>query len=418
MSKKQSSASRKGAQKGRAKRGRRGLRVLLVVLEAVMICILSVGCYAVNLLGTLERKDIAENDIYIYTAPVQTTAEPQTTEAADKTEGSEEETGWTVETEVAETEEDIDFLRTRETSDGYWNILVLGVDARKDDSLSGGDYRSDVIMICSINVNTKNVKMVSIYRDTVLKMYSSKQYIKINDGVFAGAGGSIEGMISTLNYNLDLNIKDVVVVNWAAVALAVNCLGGLELDITQEEIVGTPEKGSIINGYLTEIVENTEIATIGPFTEPGLQWCDGPRVVAYCRNRYTTGNDFNRTGRQREVMTKLLEKAKVASPTDLLQAVRKVFGNMYTSLTINDLFLLVQDIGSYTIEDTIGFPEDNISQTYVGSFADDGIKDPVVPNTLAENVSSLHAFLYGQEGYQPSANVQEISAEIQSKAGQ
>lgn len=424
MAKHNSSARKRESQKGGARRGRRGLRVLLLLLEAVMIAVLSVGCYAVNLLGTLERSDISRDSIYVYNGPseeskttkAEASTEQETTtpaqpvsSTADVTDATE----WTVETEEATTQEQLDFLRTRETTDGYWNILLLGVDARKDNPLSGGEYRGDVIIICSINVDTKNIKMVSVYRDTVLKMYNSQKLDKATEAIFSGYGGSVENMISTINYNLDLNITDVVVVNWAAMALAVNHLGGLVLNITEEEVVSTPARGSIINGYLTEIVNNTDIGSV-PITSAGEQLCDGPQTVAYCRNRYTTGNDFNRTGRQREVIEKMLEKAKTASLGDLIKAVKAVFNNIYTTLSVEEMLYLVTGVQQYTMGETMGFPEVNVSQTYVGSL---NVADPVVADSLESNVRKLHEFLYGDTNYQPSVNVTSISEEIRQKAG-
>ncbi len=408
-------APRKGSQKQGARRGSRGLRVLLVMMELLLIVALSVGCYGVSILGNLNRGDIDDNSVYVadrHQSVVQTvTPIEKESEEEEKQTEAEKSSEWTVETMVVETEEEFDFLAHQETVNGYWNILVLGVDARMNQSLGeSGDYRADVIIVCSINVQTKNVKMVSIYRDTVMRMYSLDDYVKVNDGLCTAYNGSITEMMSMINLNLDLNIKDVVLVNWAAVALAVNELGGLELEISQEEV-----DRAIITGYLTEVVEETGIATNGQFVSGGLQWCDGPKVVAYCRNRRTTGSDFARTGRQREVITKMLDKAKQADLGTLLKVVNIVFNNMYTTLSLEELVALAADVKSYTIGETMGFPEINTTPKYAGRLSSEyGIVDPVLPNDLASNVKSLHSFLFGEDGYQPSPDVSTISYNIKA----
>ena len=399
------------------RRGKRGLRVLLVMAEMFMVMFLAVVCYGVSILGGLNRSDIDEGSVYVYDGSsnqgivqlVNRGSEMMSEQENGSEEGSDLPDEWTVETEVVETEEEFDFLAHQETVNGYWNILILGVDATYDQPLEkGGDYRADVIMVCSINAQTKNVKLASVYRDTIMRMYSKDKYVKVNDGVFSGFGGSVTEMISMINLNLDLNIKDVVVVNWAAVALAVNAMGGLELEITQEEI-----DRHIITGYLTDVVNATGIATNGQFVTAGLQWCDGPKVVAYCRNRRTTGSDFGRAGRQREVITKLLDKAKAADLGTLMEVVNIVFNNMYTTLSIEELFALAADVKSYTIGETMGFPQTNITPEYAGSLSTTyGIKDMVLATDLTSNVKALHTFLFGADGYQPSQDVQVISDNI------
>lgn len=145
-----------------------------------------------------------------------------------------------------------DILSHQETVNGYWNILLVGVDARDQANLGGGNgVQSDVMMICSINVKTKEVKLVSIYRDTLLKMYSRDEFDLANSEF---AKGSDTDMISMINMNLDLQIQDVVVVNWAALIRVIDAIGGIYLDITPEEV----EKG-YITGYITEIEEATGI---------------------------------------------------------------------------------------------------------------------------------------------------------------
>ncbi|MGI6106685.1 MAG: LCP family protein [Lachnospiraceae bacterium] len=419
-------ASKKPERRGRyARRGSRIGRITLILAEVVTILVLTVGVYGVNLLGTLERSDIDENQIYVYNgnnsnsgdlvvdAITDETEVPESLDdyaeetaddsliAADASEGD-----WEIETQEIDSGDD--FLSLQETTEGYWNILILGVDARLNQSLADGDYRADVIIICSINVSTREVKLASVYRDTVMKMYDQNDYIKANDGVFAALGGSPSEMISMINLNLDMNIKDILIVNWASAALAVNALGGLDLEITQEEL----DRG-IIQGYLTEVVNETGIGTDGQFTEAGLQHCDGPKVVAYCRNRYTTGSDFGRTSRQREVLEKLLEKAKSADIGTLFNLVRIVFSNIYTTLDYGEMFSLASDLKSLNIVDSTGFPMEYETNSTMGLLTSQyDLTDALIANTLESNAIELHQFLYGDDGYTPSDNLKTISDNI------
>ena len=436
MAKKQSSSQRKRRSKG-ISRGKRTARVALVLIEAVMILILSVGCYAVSILGKMEREDIDLSSLYVYTGqndslvpqmtdvngnvPEQTSAEqPETIAEAVQTTAEQRETGaWSVNVKSETTGPEViveqsDLMQHVNLVNGYWNILICGVDARANEPLSSGDYRADVIMVCSINATTKEVKLLSVYRDTIMYQPSSKSYVKANDAIFRPFGGGISEIISTINLNMDLNITDAIIVNWAALALVVNCLGGLELEITQEEI-----SKSIITGFLTEVVNETGIGTDSQFSTPGLQLCDGPKVVAYCRNRQTTGSDFGRTNRQREVVEKLLAKAKTADLGTLIQVISVITGNVYTTLSMDEMLSLAQDINNYTIGETSGFPSTSeSSQTYLGSWASDfDIKDPLVATDLVNNVKVAHQFLFGDDNYQPSQNVQTISANINSISG-
>ena len=285
--------------------------------------------------------------------------------------------------------------------------MLVGVDARDQSNLGGGNgVQSDVMMICSINVKTKEVKMVSIYRDTLLKMYSRDAFDLANSEF---AKGSDTDMISMINMNLDLQIQDVVVVNWAALIRVIDAIGGIYLDITQEEI----DKG-YITGYITEIEEATGIWQ-PQITQAGYQLCNGVYAVAYCRNRYTTGMDMGRTSRQREVIDKMLQQAKVASPSALLTAVRYACPNINTTLTNDELFALTADVNSYTIVDTEGFP-----YTYdleLGTLGMFGVKDSLVCTDLAGDVKKLHTYLFGDDGYEPSQKVKDISYTIQKAFG-
>ena len=275
---------------------------------------------------------------------------------------------------------------------GYRNIVIYGVDSREGQLTK--DSHSDTIVICSINKNTKEVKMVSVYRDTYLDN-TNGEFRKATECYFFGGP---ERSINMLNKNLDLDITDYVTVNFNAVVEAVDLIGGIDLDVTEEEI-------QWINGYQEE---NYAVTGAEPVlvTSAGYQHLNGTQTLAYCRIRYTDGYDFKRTERQRTVLTKIFEKAKSQGVPTMLSLADTMMPSISTSLSNTELIELLTSMGSYTLGENTGFPFDQypINDSYAG--------DCVVPVNLANNVTKLHAFLFGEENYVPSQTVQDISNQI------
>ena len=193
--------------------------------------------------------------------------------------------------------------------DKYLNIALFGLDSR-DQSLD--QTNSDTIMIVSIDRDSKEVKLVSVYRDSYQKIYgkNGSRYNKINS---AYASGGAETAINTLNQNFDLDIQDYVAVNFNGIATIIDLLGGIDVNITEEERF-------YINGYLTETRKITGLDASDVY-ESGYVHLNGLQATAYCRIRYTAvymedgtvyNNDFGRTARQRIVLTQVIQKAKNA----------------------------------------------------------------------------------------------------------
>lgn len=290
---------------------------------------------------------------------------------------------------------DEDKLDVYKDTGPYTNIALFGLDSREGE-LEGG-VQSDTIMIASINNETNDVKLVSVYRDTLLQQ-ADGTYEKANS---AYTRGGPEEAISLLNRNFDLDIKNYASVNFNALVDVIDLLGGLEIEMTQEEAF-------YCNGYAFETAQVTGKEMTQIKEEAGTQLLDGVHAVGYARIRYTEGNDFKRTERQRIVLEKVVEKAKKASFSTLNKIIDEVFPQVSTSFSSTDLLGYAANAMNYNIVDTSGFPFEVTTSENVlhhsGSY--------VVPIDFSSNVSRLHEYLFGEKNYTPSDKVQEIDSDI------
>ena len=285
-------------------------------------------------------------------------------------------------------------VRQDRTMAGYQNIALFGVDSREQDLLSG-DNRSDTIMICSVNKKTGETRLVSVYRDTLLNI-GGGDYRKCNA---AYAYGGPQQAVAMLNSNLDLNITDFVTIGFEGLAETIDALGGIDLEITEEEM-------EYMNSYMDDMYY--EIGTeYEEVTDWGMQHLSGIQATAYCRIRYTEGDDFRRAERQRTVLMLTMEKAKKANPVRLAAAAGAVLGRTATSLSSTELMLFILRARMMDITESTGFPaeEDRMFATINGESC-------VVPYYLTTNVKKLHRTLFDQDEYEPSPTVEEINENI------
>ncbi len=287
-----------------------------------------------------------------------------------------------------------------EAQKGYTTIALFGIDARSNTSMEEGN-RSDSIMIASINNDTKEVRIVSVYRDTLLEIEDgSGLTTKVNA---AYAYGGPELAIQTLNANLDLQITEFVTVNFLALTKAIDDLGGINVDISEGEL-------AVINSGISEQINITGIYSDGVFTT-GPQLLNGTQATAYARIRSTDQGDITRTERQREVLSKMIIKAKSSDLSTINSIIDDVFPNVCTSISKDEMIDLAKGLLDYQLGNTVGFP-----------FAWSPVNHPtkgsiLVPADLQSNVSALHQFLFDTENYTPTQEVQRISAAIQSETG-
>ena len=363
---KKSSGNRSSGKKGTGKKGlskkqqarKQRRRIIIFIIELIILVIAVVVLYSVLTATKSGKMEIKDEDIII---------------------------NETVK-EHAET-----------TMKGYRNIALFGVD-----STTGAltkNTRSDSIMIASINQDTGECRLVSVYRDTYLNL-SNDSYNKCNA---AYAKGGPEMAINMLNMNLDMNITDFVTVGFKGLTETVDALGGVYIDVDDAEI-------RHVNSYQETMSQDLKLNTYTPVTTTGYQLLNGLQATGYCRVRYTAGDDFKRAERQREVLSAIADQAKKASVTQLTSTATSVFDDIYTSLDLSEITDLLGDVNDYYISKTDGFPYEAYRTT--GTIGSKG--SCVIPISLEDNVKWLHQFLFDDYEYEPSATVKKCSEKIYS----
>lgn len=282
-----------------------------------------------------------------------------------------------------------------ENKTGYRNIALLGVDTRDMNSLDGS--RSDAIIIVSINEQTKNVNLISVYRDS----YVDVQGHGLTKVTHAYAYGGPELALNTLNRNLDLDISEFVTVNFEIVADVVDLVGGIDIDIDKSEL-------SQMNKYIEDTSKNVG-RKANKITSAGKQHLDGIQAVTYARIRKTAGGDYKRTERMRTVLTEVFEKAKKMDAGKLNELANKVLPQVQTNIGLSEVISLIPTISSINISDSIGWPYEVKGITLDRWYG--------VPTTLEANVVKLHRELFGQKDYTASDTVKTISQSIINKTG-
>ena len=298
---------------------------------------------------------------------------------------------------------------------GTQGIALVGVDARGvEGSELAESMNSDTIILCCIDHDKQEIRMVSIMRDTWMNMAKyTDEYYEFDKANSAYNRGGPESMLSMLNTNLDFALTDYVTVNFKALADAIDVLGGLDIEMTNAECVHA-------NNYNREVSEaqGVEYEAI-PYDEDlgddysEVRHVSGALATSYARIRYGGGDDAKRTSRQRIVINLMVQKLK-QNPTKIPEILDKVMGNVSTSLTKNEILELGMHAVTYTMGTSYAYP----FQLCYGENVVNAIgEDVVIPVTLEFNVRELHEYLYPGLSYEPSAAVTEYSDYIARKSG-
>ena len=267
-----------------------------------------------------------------------------------------------------------------ENLSNFRNIAIFGIDSREDTYSKGN--RSDCIIIASINNTTKEVKLISVYRDTYVQIEGHG----LDKITHAYSYGEAPLAIKTLNTNLDLNITEFVTVNFDAVKDIIDNIGGISMNITSEEVSHIPG-----------------------ISKAGTYNLTGEQALAYARIRHATGGDYKRTERMRDVLTAVANKVKTFNVSQLNKFIDFVLPKIYTNITAADIFSLMPSATSFKITDSIGWPYETKGITLDRWYG--------VPITLESNVTRLHQEVFGESDYTPSDTVKQISDSIAQKTG-
>lgn len=280
----------------------------------------------------------------------------------------------------------------------YRNIAILGLDSRYD--TYDNDYRTDCIMIVSINKNTNDIQLYSIYRDTYVYMEMDNQikFDKINHAYYNG----IENTIKTINKNLDLNVTEYIISDFSALVDLIDQIGGIEIKIDSEEI-------KYINDYIKDVskvvgkrsslIENT-----------GLQKLNGIQAVAYCRIRYTSGMDYKRTERMRTVINKVIAKIKSLDITQMLELLDIILPNIRTNISTEEIKKMIPQALNFNFTKSFGWPYETEGIYLKGDFFGPA-------KTLESNVKKLHQEVYNQKNYNVPEEIKQISEQIIKETG-
>ena len=236
-------------------------------------------------------------------------------------------------------------------------------------------------MIISINNKTKDVNIVSIYRDSYLQIDD----IGLDKVTHAYAYGKAPLALSTINKNLDLNITQYLTINFESVKKIVDSIGGVSITLT-----------------------SAEAARIPGITSAGTYNLNGEQALTYGRIR-KIDNDYVRTERMRNVLIKIFEKAKTFNYIRLNNLIDKLLPSVSTNITRGKMLSYASKINQYKIKSNFGWPYQVRGITLNAWYA--------VPVTLEENVAKLHKDIFNDEEYEASKTVKEISNRIIEKTG-
>lgn len=294
-----------------------------------------------------------------------------------------------------------------ESMSGYKNIALFGVDATEEDELYKGS-RSDSIMIASINMDTGDIKLVSVYRDTFLNVGKYDKEKEVYNDYYrkcnaAYSYGGAEQAIRMLNMNLDMDIKEFITVGYKGLAEVIDGLGGVYIDVDAAEL-------KHINNYQHEIAKVLD-TNYEKVKDTGYQLLDGIQATAYCRIRYTAGSDFKRAARQREVLLAIEEQAKKADLDTLMKIFNVAIDDVYTNIQTDDFTQLLGNIMNYRIVAEDGFPQEDmrVAKT-IGAKG-----SSVIPLDLVSNVVWLHEFLFEDQEYTVTEGVRKCNQAIKEE---
>lgn len=256
------------------------------------------------------------------------------------------------------------------------NVLLFGLDRRQEGEAS----RSDTIMIATADTKNNKVKLTSLMRDMYVSI-PGKGENRIN-AAYAFGGPYLA--IETVNSNFDMDVEDYVTVDFFGLPKIIDRLGGVEIEVKPYEV-------NILNKHLSGINSlEKDRADSPPISGPGLQVLDGNQTLAYSRIRYVGNSDYERTERQRYVLSQLFKKVKAISIMDIPGLVNDISPYIETSLTKTEMIKL--GMAGYSLRhcdvDQYRLPVDD-------TFTSQSIRGmAVLVPDIEKNKELLHEFIF------------------------
>ena len=305
---KKSSGNRSSGKKKKNKR-RKLVNILTIIM--IIIVLILLGIYAVinHYYGKSNYVDDSEIGI---NSSVETESTGITDEEAEQ-----------LQTEIIEQTGDI----TLPNDENVYNLLLIGVD-RRDKTWYGN---SDSMILMSINKDTKKVHMTSFMRD----LYANIPGVGVKKLNAACAYGGGPLVVKTIQDNYKIPIDNYASVDFDAMIDIVDLVGGVEIDISSEEM-------RVANGYINEMCGLAGVdASSHQLTQSGPQLMDGYQAVAYARIRYVGNADYQRTERQREVLEKIMKKCSGLGVTELNDLANAVLPEVTHNIDQSTLLSLI-----------------------------------------------------------------------------
>ncbi|MCX4272607.1 MAG: LCP family protein [Acetatifactor sp.] len=267
--------------------------------------------------------------------------------------------------------------------EGVTNILLIGNDSRA----GGEDGRSDAMILVSISNRTKTIYLTSLLRDIYVEI-PGHEGNRLNA---AYSFGGPELLLKTIKQNLDIEVNRYVQVNFQAFANLIDAVGGVDLELTNEEV-------QLVNAYLNEynMLENRPMDTdYLPSDASGLLHLNGPQALAYSRNRYI-GSDFGRTERQRKILEAVFHQLPSSVLTNLDDMIDGILPNLTTNISKNECYALSLDAPKLLTYELV-----QASIPIAGSYQNVTIrKMSVLQVDFEKNKEFIRTRIYGEEGEQ------------------
>ena len=219
--------------------------------------------------------------------------------------------------------DDITLNTAFDTLDNVRNILLLGVDSR-----SGISGRTDTMMLLSVNIEKRTIKLVSFLRDTYVEIPGNKNNRLNSAYVFGG----FDLLARTLEKNFGVKPDAYIMINLAGLVDVIDQLGGVYVDVPANKI---DRINAVIYWYNKQVL-GLNNPRVGYVTKGGYQRLDGRQAEAWARYRYSE-SDFQRSERQRKLIQLVYEKISQMSVVEMTAFAMKNIKLVKTNISLQDM---------------------------------------------------------------------------------